>query len=423
MRPIRALDRVVGGDPRVGRVVGAIIVAIFVQGIGASAVLPLLPLYLRRHGTSDGMVGAVIGAFFVAGVLTQYVAGGLTDRIGHRPVMLGGLGLYAAASLGFLTSVGTGGYVVLRAVQGVGSGAVQVASLALVGLVVPLERRGRAFSIVFAAELSGMAIGPLAGTTTGVGGLRWLFVASAAAAVLATVPIVVGTRQAPREVARATEVRAPLRVGGALVGVTLIGVAAGLVTGVYETCWSLLMNSRGAATWQIGLSWTLFAIPFAAVSPAAGRLVDRLDRRVLAVVATVAAAAFAATYPFLPSPAYLMGLGVAEAIGVAVAFPAAQSLLTQTVEPDALGRAQGFFSTAETAALAVMAAVSGALFGVARWVPFVTAAVLSLVCVLPLPVLWRGLRGRVVTVDDIAAGLADEVVATGAAIAGTPVER
>ena len=39
------------------------------------------------------------------------------------------------------------------------------------------------------------------------------------------------------------------------------------------------MDSRGAADWQIGLSWTLFALPFAAFSPIAGRLVDRLDRR------------------------------------------------------------------------------------------------------------------------------------------------
>jgi MFS family permease len=187
----------------------------------------------------------------------------------------------------------------------------------------------------------------------------------------------------------------PLVVSRALLGVAVVGIAAGLVTGVYETCWSLLMHSRGAAAWQIGLSWTLFAVPFAAFSPTAGRLADRLDRRKLAIAAVSASSVFAASYPFVPWVALLMGLGVIEAMGVAVAFPAAQSLLTQAAAPEAQGRAQGFFTTAETASIAVAAAVSGALFGVARWVPFVSAAVLGGLVTLTLPVLWRDVAGRV----------------------------
>jgi MFS family permease len=394
MRPKQLLESAAGSDPAAVRVVGALIVAVFVQGVGASAVLPLLPLYLRRHGTSDALVGAVMSSFFVAGMLTQYVAGHLTDRIGHRRVIAGGLLLYAVASVGFLASVGQGGYIGLRGLQGVGSGAVQVASLALVGVLVPLERRGRAFSAVFAAQLAGMAIGPLAGSVAGLAHLRWLFIATAAASLTAIVPVLIGTRAHPVPTGP-RERPAPLVVSRALIGVALVGVSAGLVTGVYETCWSLLMNSRGAASWQIGLSWTLFAVPFAAFSPTAGRLVDRLDRRRLVIVALLASSAFAALYPFLPSVAWLMGLGVIEAIGVAVAFPAAQSMLTQTVAAEALGRAQGLFTTAETAAIAVAAGASGAMFAVARWVPFVVASAIGGVIVLALPSLWRSLPGRV----------------------------
>ena len=396
MRRIGRLGAVAGDDPAAVRVVTALIVAVFVQGVGASAVLPLLPLYLRAHDTSDALVGAVMGSFFVAGVLTQYGAGHLTDRVGHRKVIVGGLVVYAAASLGFLTTIGSGGYVALRSLQGIGSGAVQVASLALVGLVVPLQRRGRAFAAVFAAQLAGMAVGPLAGSVAGIDHLRWLFLVTAALSLAAVVPVVLGTLRTP-PVSADDEVRdEPLSVSRALVGVALVGVAGGLVTGVYETCWSLLMNSRGAAAWQIGLSWTLFAMPFALFSPIAGRLADRLDRRWLAAVAIVMSSAFAALYPFLTSVSWLVGLGAVEAIGVAVAVPAAQSLLTQTATPRTLGRAQGFFTTAETASIAVAAAVSGAMFGAARWLPFVAAALAGVVIVGGLPALWRGLPGRVV---------------------------
>ena len=56
---------------------------IFLQWLGASAMLPLLPLYLRGQGGSDQMVGAVMAAYFVAAVVFQYPAG-RTGRP-HRP--------------------------------------------------------------------------------------------------------------------------------------------------------------------------------------------------------------------------------------------------------------------------------------------------------------------------------------------------
>jgi MFS family permease len=394
MRLLRRLGAVAGEDPAAARIVTALIAAVFVQGVGASAVLPLLPLYLRDHGTSDAFIGTVMGAFFVAGVLTQYGAGHLSDRIGHRPVIVGGLCLYAVASLGFMAAVGAGGYIGLRALQGVGAGAVQVASLALVGLVVPPERRGRAFSAVFAAQLAGLGVGPVAGSAVGVDHLRWLFVGTAALSLVAVLPVTVGAAVAATDTTATSDDGAPLRISRALIGVALIGIAGGLVTGVYEACWSLLLHSRAAADWQIGLSWTLFALPFALFSPIAGRLADRLDRRWLAGAAVVAWSAFAALYPFIPSVRWLVGLGAVEAIAVAIAFPAAQSLLTQTATPRTVGRAQGFFTTAETASIGAAAAVSGALFGAARWIPFVAASLAGTLIVAALPALWRGVPGH-----------------------------
>lgn len=103
----------------------------FVEWLGASAILPLLPAYLRHHGSSPGVVGLVMSSYFVAGLVLQYPLGHLGDRIGQRPILVGGLLSYALGSLGFLLDPGAGGYVALRAAQGAGAGAVQVASFAL----------------------------------------------------------------------------------------------------------------------------------------------------------------------------------------------------------------------------------------------------------------------------------------------------
>jgi DHA1 family multidrug resistance protein-like MFS transporter len=358
----------------------------FVEWLGASAILPLLPAYLRHHGTSPALVGLVMASYFLAALIVQYPLGHLGDQIGHRPVLVGGLLVYAVGSLGFLFNPGAGGYIGLRAAQGVGAGAVQVASFALVGAAVSAERRGRAFSLLFAGQLGGAAIGPLAGSIAGVSGMGILFVITAATSTVAGIWVL---RSLPAVTAVPDAIKTPLVVSRLLIGVIITGVVGGLIQGAYETCWTLLLDLRGAHAWQVGLSWTLFAAPFAAVSPIAGRLVDRFNRRTLAFWALVSSLGFAATYPFLHSLALLLGLGAIESVGVAIAYPAAQSLLSQSVPPAALGRAQGLNNGLQTGAIAMSAAVSGALFDVAPWVPFVGAAALSAVLTGMLPFIWR----------------------------------
>jgi DHA1 family multidrug resistance protein-like MFS transporter len=398
-----------GGDTVL--LVGALATASFLQWTGSSAVLPLLPVYLVRRGTSAGTVGLVIGAFFVGGFLAQYLAGRLADRIGYRPVLLLGLVGYAIASAGFLLDVGSAGYAGLRAGQGAAAGAAQVAGLALVASRVARDRRGRAFSVLYGAQLGGMAAGPVFGGLVGLNGMAMLFVAAAGGALVACVPVLL-MRLSGRDdvVPHGVEPTEPDPtepdpdagrltwtgvLGRALVGVLLAAGFEGLMTGVYEACWSMLLDLRHAATWQIGASWTLFAIPFVVVSPLAGWLADHRDRRTLVIVASATSIGFCVAYPFLPSPSWLLGLGVFEAIGVAAAMPAAQSLLADAAPADAAGRAQGLFASVTTACVAVTALVAGGLFGIAPWLPFVTAGVVGTGLVAALPVVWRGVPGRV----------------------------
>ena len=81
-------------------------VTIFLQWLGATAIVPMLPIYIRHLGGSDALAGMVMAAFFAAGVVSQYPVGRLADRIGRRPVLVGGLVTYGAASLSFLAPVG-----------------------------------------------------------------------------------------------------------------------------------------------------------------------------------------------------------------------------------------------------------------------------------------------------------------------------
>ena len=381
-----------------GLLVAALAAASFLQWTGAGAVLPLLPVYLVDHATPAALIGAVMASFFATGVAAQYLAGRLGDRVGHRPVLLFGLFGYAVFSAGFLLPFGGWLALGLRAGQGAAAGAAQVACLALVSVAVPSHVRGRAFSAVSGAELAGIAIGPMLGSLFGMDRMALLFMIAAAGALLACIPVL-ASHAVPVDVEVDPEASAePLprtgRAGRMVRGVMLAAVLGGVLSGAYESSWSLLMHLRGATDVQLGLSWTLFAIPFVVAAPVAGWLADHYDRRWLVVIGMSSGIAFALLYPWLPGVAWLMGLGSFEAVGVALAYPAAQALLSDAVSEGSVGRAQGTMASLQTAAIAVSTAAGGALFGVSAWLPFTVAALCGLAMMVAVVWSWRGLPSR-----------------------------
>lgn len=379
---------------RARAIVFALALSTFVEWVGAGALLPLLPLFLRQHGSSDAMVGATMAAFFALAFLVQYPAGRLSDRVGRLPIQLGGLIVYASASLCFGFVATPIAAFVFRGLQGAGSGVVQVASAAVIGETVPEQWRGRAYGLFYGSSTAGLAIGPLVGSIVGAGSLRPLFFGAAVCAAAACVPVFLFVPRGRRAPVAHRGPRTALLRRRAVLGVAAVALAVGLLTGTYEVCWSLLMNVRGAHPWQIGLSWTLFAVPFVLVSVPGGWLVDRLDRRYLAAMALLASAAFACTYPFVHDVSLLIGLVTIEATTMALGSPAMLAQLAAVVDHSELGRAQGVVSSSQTAATAVAASVAGSLFALGPAVPFVATGAGVVLCAAVLPLCWHGVPGR-----------------------------
>jgi len=117
-----------------------------VQWMGATMGLPLLSLFLLHRGATPSSVGIIMSAFFISGVVTQFVAGHLADRFGRRVILAGGLFLYGLASPMYLLSVPVFWFIVTRALQGVAAGAIEVSSLSTVASLFPEEERGSAMS-------------------------------------------------------------------------------------------------------------------------------------------------------------------------------------------------------------------------------------------------------------------------------------
>ncbi|HET8990489.1 MAG TPA: MFS transporter [Acidimicrobiales bacterium] len=368
-------------------------VIVGLQWMGATFGLPLLPLFLEHRDGTPTVIGLIMAAFFAAGVVTQFAFGHLADRFGRRRVLVGSLVVYALASMTYLLPVSAPWLALTRAVQGATAGSIEVASLAAVAALVPEARRGRAVSRILAAQLFGIAIGPVAGVVATVHDLGWAFFATGLVSLGVAVVAArtdLGDRRAPHD-----EPLPPLQWNPQVVGSLIAASASGLTIGVYEACWTLLMHAHHASSLQIRLSWTFFGLPWIVLARFGGWLADHADRRFVALAGMVNGALFLALYPHIHNPDVMLGVGSLESIGAALSVPSVSSMLSQGAASRELGRRQGLYATSNTGALALAAATSGFLFTLNEALPFSVVAALSTGLALAALYRWRAVPGRV----------------------------
>ena len=115
MPPVRT------SNPAKRRAILAIaIAAIALETALLGMVAPLLPEIERRTGAGDEALGLALAAYAIPILLISIPVGGLADRIGRRPLLLGGLVLTGLGSILIATSGALAPLLAGRAVQGVG---------------------------------------------------------------------------------------------------------------------------------------------------------------------------------------------------------------------------------------------------------------------------------------------------------------
>jgi len=145
--------------------------------LGLFLVLPVFALYAPGvAGATPWSIGIAVGAYGLTQALLQIPFGMLSDRIGRKPVIFGGLVLFAVGSLVAALAEDIRGMIVGRVLQG--SGAISAAVMALAADLTREEVRTRTMAGIGmgigASFVLALVSGPTLGHWIGLAGIFWL---------------------------------------------------------------------------------------------------------------------------------------------------------------------------------------------------------------------------------------------------------
>ena len=394
--------------------------------LNSTMIAVALPRIMADLGIGVGRAGVLVTAYLIAMAAVQPLGGKLGDRLGRRPLLLGGLALFAVASCGAALAPTYPLLLGFRVLQAVAGALALPNGVALVRQLVPPERRASRFGLIGATTGFAAAVGPpLGGLLVGLLGWRAIFSANLA---LIAPALLLGWRAIPVRERRPGG--QPFDLGGAVLLTLLLGSGAGLLVASRRglPSWSLALGGAallglaaaflrrelhhpdpivpprlyrhrafaaasgavalsnlamyvtllaipqllaGHAGWsdvKVGLVLTTLSAAMVLCAPLGGRIADRRGRRWPVVggltLLTVGLLPLALTAGELAAPVLLGSLGLAG-VGLGLSSAGLQTSAVESVGLAETGAASGLFSTSRYLGSIVGSSVMAGLLGAA----------------------------------------------------------
>lgn len=328
-----------------------LMVSAFVDMVGFALILPLLPFYAGRYGADAFAVGLLIAAYAFAQLVSAPLWGRLSDRVGRRPVILGGQCLAAFAYVIFAFADSVWLLLACRLLQGAGGGTLGAISAYVSDAVGP-EERAKGLGWITACTSAGVMVGPAIGSFS----VRLSYAAPGLiAAVLCVLNVLFAWRwlpessvrrhpgsRVPRRLRQAIGevLRHPLQTVSALIWIYATGMMAFMaLNGVM----ALFLAARFGIT-EENIGWFYVVVGLISVIMRAvvlGVLVRRFGEVRVLRLGALSLACGMGLAPLASHPLLFLLVVCCVPAGTALLFPSTTSLISRYSDPDEVGQTLG----------------------------------------------------------------------------------
>ncbi len=346
------------------RVPRSLYLAMFSLTASIGVIFGLIASLQDDLGFANNALGLIAGASFFAGFIGQLWLAPLADRGKTKSLLICAVIAAALGTIWFAVASSVLELIAARALTGLGFGAFAPAARAVVANIDP-SRAGERLGRLAAIETSGFVTGPVIGAALNeIWGLDapFIFLSIVLICMLpGLTKIQLSVERALPRGSRLVAARAILSRREA-VGAILLGAAMFFPAGMYEAIWARFMEDLGASTLFVGISLTMYGIPFAFTASTAGKLIDRIGPWRAAGFGISVIIPMTFFYGFLTSPWLLMGLAMVEAVGQGVGSPACQAAMVKATYESERATGQGMVGAAQTFGAGLAALVAAPLY-------------------------------------------------------------
>jgi DHA1 family tetracycline resistance protein-like MFS transporter len=382
----------------------AIFIIVLVNFLGATIVLPTLPLYASRHfDAPPHLITWLNTSFFIAQLLAAPLLGRLSDKYGRIPVLIvSQIGtVISFLMMGFAGSLEM--LFLARILDGVTGGNVIVAQAYLTDIS-PREQRTRALGLVFAAFGLGYTVGPALGGALSIFGEHAPFFVAAAislATVILTWRTLDESLSAEERLARRHDVHLHPRELLANIPLMLIFIIAFFAQAsmsMMQSTFALYGEDvifarldRNMVGLGVGLLLGTVGVgQFLTQLVLIQRIVPRYgERRTVMIGAALRAFGLLSltmfVSPFLVGPVSL----VAFAVGSGLMMPSLQSLATTSVDERTSGAVLGIYQSCASLGIITGSAIAGALYAAQPTLPYLIGGLVFIGTLIPAGLLFR----------------------------------
>ncbi len=325
----------------------------FVCFLGSYMRIPIVPLLATSLGADTVQVGIINGAFLLIAGALSIPSGLISDRLGRRLPLLGGLALLAGSSFLLYWSSSPLQIAIIYLLFGVGLSAFSPTLMSYVADVTPPEVLGQAYGWYTMAIYGGMTFGPAIGGFLGAAlGLRLVFLVSGGLiftmffVALIFIPAHSDHHRTRGNFPPILPALKSLKRNRPLIACLVATLGGCLGFGMFVTFMPLYIHSQGMHAGQVGLVFAVQALANALSRLPSGRLSDRVaDPSLLAAGGLAVFAVAMAAFGICHSVVSLMATAAVMGMSMGVAFTVISTMIADAAPLEMRGLATGCYYT------------------------------------------------------------------------------